>query len=133
MQNPEHLPVILGAVLAYFLIRYWQYAHDIVDKGFVSRFNQRRREYFRKRITEIAYADEGCELRQKIPELRDVLLSEFSMYGRAIPGSAYISWLSKTDTVRVELKDYVPPRRHALYAQAIATGYIITRTRLVSA
>lgn len=41
ISNPNALPIAVALALGYFLVRYWQYMHDIENKGFGLRFKRR--------------------------------------------------------------------------------------------
>ena len=43
--NSRVIPIALGVMLTYFVVRYLQYAHDVEDKGFKKRFYSRVEGY----------------------------------------------------------------------------------------
>lgn len=130
--NPATLPTILGVVLGYLLIRYLQYAHEIEDKGFSSRFYRRVEKTLAPRLLKREFKRSGSWINPPYQELRSVEIESFLMFDEHVrPGYAEMEVVGKEGGQVLE--HTVPVSWHELVLPFIvAASYVCIRTRLVT-
>lgn len=130
--NPQIIPLSLGVALAYFFIRYIQYAHDIDDKGFRQRFYGRVAQYLEPYLLSREFGKENSRLRTSYPDKQQIEVRQFIIFNDAVPtNTAFMSFVGKKggividETIEVRRKELAVPFARAAF-------YVVFRTRLVT-
>lgn len=130
--NPRVIPIALGISLVYFLIRYVQYAHDVHDKGFRTRFLERASKHMERYLLKRQFQDEASEFRNPYQDIHDVKVHQFIIWDENIASNnAFMSICGVQGGVIVEdtlMFSHVEVVRPFL----LGFLYIIFRTRLAT-
>lgn len=134
LDNPESLPIFMMVVLAYFLIRYSQYLHDVEDKGFKKRFYRYVEKCLEGYILKREYNIDKSYLKDNYPDIKEIEYTEpLSIFDESIrPNTAYASFVGKEGGLVVELNELHISNKEFIYPYIRSALYIVFRTRLVT-
>ena len=80
LSHPEVMPTIFGFVLAYFLWRFFQYAHEIDNKGFKDTFLLRVQTYLKHYLLKREYFKNESKLRPFYPNIKMLRVETVSLF-----------------------------------------------------
>jgi len=133
INHPESIPFILSFVLGYFLIRYFQYTHEIDNKGFKEKLLKRTEKKLSSNILKREYNKENSELKQVYPSINDVIVTEFVFFDEAMPkNTAAITYEPKEDGAVLDNNDLHVKKKELVIPFIVAGFYVIFRTSLVT-
>ena len=134
--NPKLVPWILGGVVAYLFVRYLQYAHEIEDKGFKTRFWARCERYLGPGILKREHKVQNSKVRRAYPDIRGIRIEKVQLQDQYENGlkvkTAEASFVGKGGGAVVTLSGYPVSTYDLVWPAIRAAIYIILRTRLVT-
>lgn len=133
INNPESIPFILIFVLGYFLIRYFQYSHEIDNKGFKEKFLKITEKKLSSNILKREYNKDNSELKKVFPSINDVIVTEFIFFHEAMPkNTAAVTFEPKEDGVVLDDNDLHIENKELIIPFVMSGFYIVFRTSLVT-
>ena len=130
--NPSVIPTTLGIMLTYFVIRYFQYAHDVKDKGIKERFLVKARMHIAPYLKKREFHRSDSDLAKDFESLDEFEVNDISIFERSIPPStAHISFIHKTGGAILEHRVSVS-NWELIIPFLISATYVTFRTRVVT-
>ncbi|WP_283743818.1 hypothetical protein [Sideroxydans sp. CL21] len=134
--NPTAMPKIFGIVLGYFLWRYFQYTHEIENKGFKERFHRRAEHYLGPYLLKREFLRKDSKLAQHFSRSKDIKVNDVTMFHSAMPPNTAAASFEHKDDMKVD--GVIDENElHVSDVELIlpfirASIYIVVRTRLVT-
>ena len=134
IKNSDSIPKYMFLVLAYLLIRYLQYMHEVKDTGLKRIFYRRAAKYLEGYILRREHKKEDSDLKRCYPNRKDVEVVEpLVMFDDAMPdNTAAVSFCGiqggpviDMNEVRIENKELVIPF-------IVASIYVTARTNIIT-
>lgn len=132
LRNPDSLPFYLAIILGYFLIRYFQYMHDIEDKEFKTRFFRKTERNLEPYILRREYNNDASGLKDYYPNLKDLeYIKPLTMFNDAMPPNIAAASLCGKEGGSVFDINEIPVSNSELLIPFVKSAlYIVFRTRL---
>lgn len=134
LRNPSTLPLLLAIVLAYFFLRFAQYAHEVENKGFRDRFFKRIELYLGPYLLKREFYNPKADLRRNYPNIADIEIEgPVTMFHKAMPeNTAAVTFVGKQGGAVIDYSDLHVAKRELIWPYVRAGFYICVRTRLVT-
>ena len=132
IDNPKIIPVSFGIMLFYFTVRYFQYAHDIENKGFKKRFRDRVDKIIGPYLMKRELRNPKSAVSERFKDFGQIAIKEATLFDPRFDKNIANVSVCPVDGGVIDTFDLIVTGRDRARFFLIAGFYITSRTRLVT-